>query len=136
MAKILIAEDEKMVATYLAAVLEDLGHEAYVSPNGEHALETLQNNDGFDLLITDMKMPKMDGRQLVESILKQKELADIPIIIMSGYVGIVEIDDLLKAGAEAFLTKPVSLKDLEEYVDHALKSRRSEHSQEPSHETI
>ena len=127
MAKILIAEDEKMVSTYLATALSNQGHEVYVSPNGEHALETLQNNNGFDLLISDMKMPKMDGRQLIKSILEQKELAGIPIIIMSGYVRIAEIEDLLKAGAEAFLTKPVSVNDLEEYVDHALKYRCPKH---------
>lgn len=123
MAKILIAEDEKMMSEYIASALLAQGHEVYVSPNGEHALETLQNNNGFDLLISDIKMPKMDGRQLIEAVFKQKELADIPIIIMSGYVGIMEINDLLEAGAKAFLPKPIGLKELFEYVDHALKRR-------------
>ncbi len=136
MARILIAEDEKMLGTYLAAALGNLGHEVYVSPDGKHALETLQNNAGFDLLISDIKMPKMDGRQLIESVLQQEELADIPIIIMSGYVRISEIADLLKAGARAFLTKPVSLKELEEYVDQVLKCRRPMHSETSLQETV
>ena len=73
MARILIAEDDEMVSNSLVAALEDLDHEVCVSPNGEHALETLLNSAGFDLLISDMQMPKMGGRQLVESVQKQKK---------------------------------------------------------------
>jgi len=123
MAKILIAEDEKSISSFLAFVLHDLGHEVYVSPNGEHALEALQNNHGFDLLICDIKMPKMNGRELIETVQRQEDFLDISIIIMSGYVTPAEIEDLLKAGAEGFLTKPINLTELKRVVNDALKSR-------------
>lgn len=120
MARILIADDEEMMASYLAAALENKGHEVHLSPNGEHALETLQNAGRFDLLLSDMKMPKMDGRQLIESVFQQEKLADLPIIIMSGYVSLDEIDDLLKAGALAYLPKPINLQDLEKIIAYAM----------------
>ena len=121
MGRILIAEDEKTVSSLLVAAIQDMGHEAYVSPNGEHALETLQHNDDFDLLISDMQMPKMDGRQLITEVHKQKALANLPIIIISGYVRLAEIDDLLKNGAMAFLPKPLKLEELEGYINSAVK---------------
>lgn len=124
MARILVAEDEKSIGTLLVYALGSQGHEVYVSPNGEHALETLEHNESFDLLICDMKMPKMDGRQLIEALSRQEDLADIPIIIMSGYVSMAEIDDLLQAGAEAFLAKPINLTELEKAVYDALKFRQ------------
>lgn len=125
MARILVAEDEKSIGTFLVHALESQGHVVYVSPNGEHALETLQHNDGFELLICDLKMPRMDGRQLIEALRQREDFADLPIIIMSGYASIEEIDDLLEAGAEAFLAKPINLKELEKFIYDALKFRRS-----------
>ena len=123
MARILIAEDEETLSYLMAAAISDRGHSVDVSPDGEHALNTLQTGERYDLLITDIKMPKMDGRQLIEAVQKQKRLADLPIIIMSGYVGMAELDDLLEAGAIAFLSKPVNLTVLEEYINFAIKGR-------------
>jgi DNA-binding NtrC family response regulator len=117
MARILIADDEESISSSLAEFLGDVGHEVYVSPNGEHALEALQNSEGFDLLVTDMQMPKMGGVDLIKSVRSQEELADLPIIIMSGGTSMAEVDKLLKAGAMAFLSKPVNLKVLEGYVN-------------------
>ena len=123
MARILIVDDQKFVRNLLRESLEKLGHEAYVSPDGEHALETLQGREEFDLLITDMVMPKMNGHQLIDAVRKQEELADIPIIIMSGRTSMAEVDKLLKAGALAFLSKPVSLEVLAGYVNSIVKTR-------------
>ncbi len=123
MGHILIAEDEESISSLLTAAIGDMGHEVHVSPNGKHALETLRNNADIDLLITDMKMPKLDGRQLIKAIKKEAELVNLPIIIMSGYIGMSEIDDLLSAGALAFLSKPINLKTLEDYIDFAFKKK-------------
>ena len=121
MAKILIAEDEKSISDHLAFVLGEWGHVVFVSPNGRHALETLKNIGGFDLLICDMKMPKMNGRELIESIQKQDFFTDIAIIILSGYVSEAEVEDLLKAGVAAFLTKPINLAEFERSINDTLK---------------
>ena len=121
MARILIAEDDESISSSLVAALDDMEHEGYVSPNGEHALETLQNSGGFDLLISDMQMPKMGGRQLVESVQKHKKLSDIPIIMMSANISMIEVDDLLRAGAMAILSKPIDLAALEGYINSAVK---------------
>ena len=120
MARILIAEDEETVSSLLEFVLSAKGHEVSVSPDGEHALETLRNREAFpafDLLLTDIKMPRMDGRQLIKSVQSQEGLADIPIIIMAGYVGVAEMDDLLESGVTAYLSKPINLKVLEGHIN-------------------
>jgi two-component system chemotaxis sensor kinase CheA len=117
MGRILIAEDEETVSSLLEFIISSKGHEVHVSPDGEHALKTLQGGEDFDLLLTDIKMPKMDGRQLIESLQKQEKLADLPIVIMSGYVGIEEMEDLLKAGVKAYLPKPVNLKELDAHIN-------------------
>ena len=121
MGRILIAEDEESISSILEAVICEQGHEVYLSPDGEHALETLMHNEPFDLLITDIKMPKMDGRKLIESVQKRKEFDGLPIIIMSGYVSMAEIDDLIKAGAKAYLSKPINMKVLEAYIKEIVR---------------
>ena len=119
MGRILIAEDEKSVSSFLVSILEDLGHEVYVSPNGEHALETLDNNEGFQLLISDMMMPKIDGHQLTRRVLE--DYPAIPIIVISGYVKLSEIDELLQEGVQAFIPKPINFEELTKYVSSAMK---------------
>ena len=121
MAKILIAEDEYVTQKKVVKLVENMGHIAFVSPNGKHALETLEANDGFSVLITDMIMPKMDGRDLVELVRKTEKTKDLPIILMSAYVGISEIKGLLKMGVTYFVPKPIKNEDLQNHIDKCIK---------------
>ena len=121
MAKILIAEDEYVTQKKVAKVLENMGHIVFVSPNGKHALETLMVNDGFQLLITDMMMPEMDGRQLVEALRGEEKLKNLPIILMSGYVSVNEIKGLLSMGVTYFLPKPIKNNELQNCIENCIK---------------
>jgi CheY-like chemotaxis protein len=116
MAKILIAEDEIVSQKTLYKVIEDMGHMAFVSPNGRHAWETLKANPDFQLLITDVSMPEMDGRELIKKVRDNDNMKDIPIIIISGVVTVSEILNLLEIGATVFLAKPVKLQEIREYI--------------------
>lgn len=79
---ILIAEDEVMVRNLVRHILHAEGHEVLVAADGYEALELSRKYDGkIDLLITDVKMPRMDGRALIEKLLKERP--NVRILVMS-----------------------------------------------------
>lgn len=121
MAKVLIAEDDNISLKLAAKFVADLGHEVYLSPHGKHAYEALKAGNGFDLLLTDIMMPEMDGMQLIQTLRGDSKFVDLPIIIMSAVVGVKEISSLLSLGATLFLPKPLDKKELGEYMERALR---------------
>ena len=80
---ILIAEDETMVAETLTDILELLDYDVKITFNGEEALKNLKNKK-FDLIITDIYMPQLDGFQLVKKIREFDK--KIPILVLSGFI--------------------------------------------------
>ncbi len=123
MSRILVAEDDPMVRRLIAKSLAPLKHELLFVSDGIHAIDILRCNEGFDLLITDISMPLLDGRQLVSTIAHDKCLHGLPILIMSGVVGVRDIADLLDLGATKFLAKPLNMEMLREDVVHCLELR-------------
>ncbi len=123
MAKVLIAEDDPLEREILESVIEEMGHVPLLSPNGMHALATLECDRKIALLLTDMAMPEMDGRALIQAARQLPAHTRLPIVIMSGVVAPKEIADILLHGAEAFLSKPVRLQELRHYVAAALDRR-------------
>jgi len=121
MAKVLIAEDDRISQKLAVKIVEELGHTAFVSPNGKHAYDALKAANDFDMLLTDIMMPKMDGQQLIKTLRGDQEFRDFPIIIMSAVVGMAEISDLLKLGATLFLAKPLSKDEMQGYIGRCLK---------------
>ena len=83
--------------------IERMGHIALASPHGRHAYEALKLNDGIELVITDIMMPEMDGRQLIRIIREDAEFADLPIIAMSSVVGSEDVSSILELGATLFM---------------------------------
>lgn len=122
MAAILIAEDDRISQKLAKAMVEGMGHQAFVSPHGKHAYETLKAENQFDVLLTDIMMPEMDGRQLIQTLRGDQQFADFPIIIMSAVVGVSEISNLLKLGATLFLAKPLDRKEIQEYIRRCLQA--------------
>ncbi len=122
MAKILIAEDDPIAQLAISKQVEKMGHVAFMSPNGKHALDTLMVNKGFEMLITDVMMPEMDGLELIRSIRKEQKFNELPILIISAYVGVKEIASFLKQGATIFLPKPISKEQLEKSIKKYLKT--------------
>ncbi|SNR88903.1 Response regulator receiver domain-containing protein [Humidesulfovibrio mexicanus] len=120
MAKILIAEDDPISQRFVSAILERMGHSAMVSPNGRHAWEALSAENSFALLITDIMMPGMDGTTLIRTLRADERFKDLPVIVMSAFIGVSEISGLLAVGATWFMPKPVERSVLEEYVKRAL----------------
>ena len=116
MAKILVVEDEAEIRQLLIELSENAGHSAFGARNGLHGWNLLKDNPDVALVITDIRMPEHDGRELIGKIRADPELVNLPVIIISGAVGPKEIADVLSMGATAFLPKPIGPGELEAYL--------------------
>jgi len=107
--RILIVDDEKPIRDSLKIVLVDEGYAAEVAGDGEEALERIKN-ESFDIVITDIKMPKLDGIQLLES--ASSVSPETFFIIMTAYASVKTAIDALRHGAFDYLIKPVEFDDV------------------------
>lgn len=121
MARILIAEDDVATRMVAGKMLEKMGHIPVFSPDGQHALETLQIDAGIQLLVTDVMMPRMDGRALIKTLRGTERHRKLPVIVISAVVGPREIADLLDLGASRFQPKPLDMGELRENIELALR---------------
>jgi DNA-binding NtrC family response regulator len=108
--RILVVDDEKIKRITLADDLAAEGHEVAAAADGEDALERL-SREPFDVVVTDLKMPKLDGIELLKRI-KQGPLADVEVIMMTAYGSIPVAVEAVKLGAFDFLTKPFRNEDI------------------------
>src|SRR4030042_954506 len=107
--QVLVVDDEEIARTNLEYILRKEGHQVAVAANGMEALEKVKAQE-FDVILTDLKMEKMDGIQLLES---GKQVAPRTEIIMAtGYATVSSAVDALKKGAAHYLSKPIKLDEL------------------------
>jgi len=116
MAKILVAEDETNVCDLFSSAIESMGHAVIKCPDGKIAWDILQANPDIKLVLCDIAMPHLDGRELIRIIRERPEFASLPIVVVSGVIRAREIAHLLEQGASCFLAKPVDLNELRETV--------------------
>ncbi len=109
MASILVIDDEKSIRNSLKDVLEYEGHTIAEAENGMEGLSAVRSND-YDLILCDIKMPKMDGTEFLEMALKSKP--ELSIIMISGHGDIETAVDCIKKGAYDYLAKPLDLNRL------------------------
>ncbi len=105
MAKILIIDDERMIRRTMKDVLEYEKYEVFEAEDGLSGLEMIKNNK-FDLVFCDIKMPGLDGIEVLE---KSMEFSDAPIVMISGHGNIDTAIDAIKKGAFDYLAKPLDL---------------------------
>lgn len=105
MAKILIAEDERDIRDLVAFTLRFAGHEVFAATNGEEAVEMAPRVNP-DLVLMDVRMPRMTGYEACRALKADPELRDIPVIFLSAKGQESEIQQGLDAGAEEYLLKP------------------------------
>ena len=117
METILIVDDEKNYPLILGAVLEEEGFEILTASSGHEALEILESAD-VDLVLTDMKMPLMDGIELLENI-KVLE-PDLPVIMMTAYGTVDKAVEAMQKGAYSYILKPFDNERLIIYVNQAI----------------
>ncbi|HSN73550.1 MAG TPA: response regulator [Anaerolineae bacterium] len=121
MAKILIVDDDGDLRTLLGLCFLRRGHSIVVASNGAAALECLAVHEP-DLLVTDVNMPVMGGLELLRRLRANGQI-DLPVILLTA------CSDLraaaTEAGADAFLVKPVPLRELAEVAERLLRERRA-----------
>ncbi|TNE55087.1 MAG: sigma-54-dependent Fis family transcriptional regulator [Bacteroidetes bacterium] len=106
MNKILVIDDERSIRRALREIFEFENYEVHEAENGKLGLEQIKSNS-FDLIFCDIKMPEMDGLELLQEVQKQK--IDTPMIMISGHGNIETAVDSIKKGAFDFIEKPLDL---------------------------
>lgn len=109
--RILIVDDEKIKRVTLADDLAAQGHEVDTAADGEEALERLRGRP-FDVVVADVKMPRMDGLELLRRIKQGEQSLATEVIMMTAYGSIQLAVESMKAGAYDFITKPFRNEDL------------------------
>jgi len=119
--RILVVDDEKMIRDLCAHILADEGYVVTVMPNGEAALAELSRTP-TDLLITDIRMPGMDGLELFERVKKMNP--DMVTIFITGHGTLDTAIESLMRGVEGFVLKPFTQEELVNAVDRAVTRSR------------
>lgn len=119
--KILIVEDEKVTLRNLEYILKKEGYEVIATTSGTNALKLLQENN-FDLVLTDLKLEKVDGIEILEKC--KKVSPDTEVIIITAYATISSAIESMKKGAFYYLPKPFKLEDVKKLVKEALEKVR------------
>ncbi len=112
MAKVLVVEDDPITRAILREIITSCGHVVVDAPDGMRAWERLQEDANLRLLITDIRMPGIDGKELVHLVRSSKKLANLPVIITSGVVDMRQIAQLLHEGHAMFIAKPIDSQKL------------------------
>ncbi|PKN94621.1 MAG: two-component system response regulator [Chloroflexi bacterium HGW-Chloroflexi-6] len=119
MAKIVIAEDEPDIRELIAFTLRFAGHEVITGANGLEGYELAKQHKP-DLIMLDVRMPKMTGYEACQSIKAESELSHIPVIFLSAKGQESEIEQGLSVGAEQYLLKPFAPDQLTQQVREVL----------------
>jgi DNA-binding response OmpR family regulator len=122
MAKILIAEDEKDIRDLITFTLRFAGHEVIPTVNGEEAYQAAVN-ELPDLILLDVRMPRLDGYEACQQLKANESTRDIPVVFLSAKGQESEVKTGLEVGAEEYILKPFSPDQLTERIGILLSRR-------------
>jgi len=120
--KVLVVDDEESLRDICKDVLQDEGYEVLQAKDGQDALQILSKEQDIDLVISDLKMPKMNGLELLKAV-KEKKI-DVDFVVMTGFGTIETAVECMKMGAADYLPKPFNINHLLVKVNKSIKSRR------------
>jgi two-component system response regulator AtoC len=118
---VLIVEDEANMRRVLCALLERDGFRTLQAPDGSAALELLQR-ESVDAILTDLRMPKMNGLELLEHV--RRTLPEIPVVMLTAHGTVGSAVEALKQGAFDYLTKPFDPDEIRSVIEKAVSTRR------------
>ncbi len=114
--KILVADDEAMMRNLLLKILEIEGYKVTLASSATEALEKLRI-EKFDLLVSDVKMPGMNGFELLTKV--KSEWPDMAVIVMTGYGDAYTVKEALTKGADEYLSKPFKSHEVSLIIERA-----------------
>ena len=120
MKKLLVVDDEKNIRTLYKEVFEKDGYEVILASTGKDCLEKIKNTSGLDLLVLDIKLPDINGMEILAELSKAKN--KIPVILNSAYVGYE--NDPNAWLAEKYIIKSGDLSELKEKVKEVLGGKK------------
>ncbi len=123
--KILLVDDEANVRTVFSDILKKESYLVKEAKDGPEAIKAI-DEETFDLALVDLRMPRMDGIEVLENIKKRKP--EIPVIVYTGYGSITSAVEAMRKGAFDYLNKPFSPQQLKSNIKKALEGAGEEKS--------
>ena len=104
---ILVVDDNEVIRNLLSLVLQKVGYEVFLAPNGSEALEIVKNNR-LDLVLLDVMMPELSGLEVLRSIRENKDnkICSIPVMMITAASTVSDIDAAIEIGASSYIIKP------------------------------
>ncbi len=118
--RILVVDDEEAVREMVSKIVNHVGHDAVTCGSGKDALQRLKD-EKFTILITDIKMPEMDGFELMKAV--SADFPDIYIICMTAHGGAYSYTDVVACGARDYLTKPFTIDEIRAKLNRVIRER-------------
>jgi CheY-like chemotaxis protein len=128
--RVLFVDDEEPLVDIGSRIIKTLGYEVLGLQSGIEALEAFRSNpDAFDLLITDLTMPKITGDELARQVMAIRP--DIPIILTTGFSEKISEEDAKSSGIEKLIIKPITVRNLAEAISKALNKNDGKQAPPP-----
>ncbi|MDD5425766.1 MAG: response regulator [candidate division Zixibacteria bacterium] len=129
--RIIVVDDEEIVLSLIRDTFEEEGYAIKTASNGEEALK-LTFDETFDLLITDIRMPGMDGIELVRRV--REKQPDIGVIFMTGYANLNSAKNAIKQGAFDYIMKPFEIAEIRKAVKDAIRIKKETEEKSSDHQ--
>ena len=120
--RVLLVDDEERFVLTLARLLKSRGFKVSTALDGFKALEALEKNDGFDVVVLDVKMPGMDGITTLGKI--KKKFPNIEVIMLTGHATLESGLQAIREGAFDYLMKPCDIEDITKKIKEACEVER------------
>ncbi len=118
--RILVVDDEEAIREMVSKIINLIGHEAVTAGNGKEALEMLKNQS-FSIMITDIKMPEIDGFELMKAV--RDQFPGTSIICMTAHGGSYTYTDVVAVGAADYITKPFSIDEMRAKLNRVIREK-------------
>lgn len=116
--RILLIDDDAGMRAILKDILEEEGYDVRTASDGRSALSTIEKED-FDLILTDLKMPKMGGMEFLDYM--EKNRPDLKVVVITAYTGKDNVEQAKMLGAFEFLSKSIQIEELKRVIKEVLQ---------------
>ena len=121
--RVMVVDDDEEIAQYIKNELSAIYHFSLFR-NGKEALQALLGDTHYDIVVSDVIMPEMDGITLLRSIKSNPKTSDLPVILLTSKAEVSDRLEGLKRGADSFLAKPFSIEELQIHIDNLVDNYR------------